>query len=128
MTPRFPAPQQNVVGRSVADLKNVIRGEIGAYVNLGFKRLSDDGSEALYEVSLMRGQAEYIASKEKTRLQQMLDEFRKRLQHSEVELEALRGALVRSERQTAKDKEEIERLTRKIDQMTTQVRRLCRAA
>lgn len=75
-----------------------------------------------YEVSLMRGQAEYIASKEKTRLQQMLDEFRKRLQHSEVELEALRGALVRSEKQTNKDKGEIERLTRMIDEMTTQVK------
>lgn len=51
----------------------------------------------------------------------MLDQFRKQVQHSEVELEALRGALVRCESQTLKDKEEIERLTRAIDQMTIQV-------
>ncbi len=70
-------------------------------------------------------QAEYIANKEKQRLQQMLDQFRKQVQHSEVELEALRGALVRCEGQTVKDKDEIERLTRAIDQMTIQVSNTC---
>jgi hypothetical protein len=39
--------QQNVERRSIPDIKNIIRGEIGAYVNLGFKRISDDGSETM---------------------------------------------------------------------------------
>lgn len=69
-------------------------------------------------------QAEYIVSKEKQRLHQMLEQFRKQLQHSEVELEALRGALVRSESQTVKDRDEIQRLSRMIDQTTQQVRLL----
>lgn len=44
------------MAKTVPDIKTIITGEIGTYVNMGFRRIGEDSSESFYEVSLMRGQ------------------------------------------------------------------------
>jgi hypothetical protein len=101
----------SVAGKSVPELKQLMRGEIGSYVNMKLRRGKQDGSLMHYDVSLMRGQAEAFLVREKQRLQALLENDRKQLNHAQVENEALYGAMQRMQMQSAKDQQEIERLT-----------------
>jgi len=74
----------NVAGKSIAELKQLMRGEIGSYVNMKLRRGKQDGSSMHYDVSLMRGQAEAFLSREMQRLQSLLDKDRQQLNHAQV--------------------------------------------
>lgn len=74
----------NVAGKSIAELKQLMRGEIGSYVNMKLRRGEQDGSSMHYDVSLMRGQAEAFLSREMQRLQSLLDKDRQQLNHAQV--------------------------------------------
>lgn len=78
-----------VAGKSVPELKQLMRGEIGTYVNIKLRRGKDDGSQMHYDVSLMRGQAEAFLMREKQRLQALLDNDRKQLNHAQVSAHVL---------------------------------------
>ena len=106
----------NLAGKSVAELKQLMRGEIGSYDNLKLRRGKKDGSSMHYDVSLMRGQAEAFLMREKQRLQGLLESDRKQLNHAQVENEALHGAMQRMQMQSAKDQQEIARLSEDLAQ------------
>lgn len=74
----------SVAGKTIAELKQLMRGEMGTYVTLKLRRGKNDGSTMQYEVSLMRGQAEAFLVREKQRLQALLDNDRKQLNHAQV--------------------------------------------
>jgi len=114
----------NVAGKSIAELKQLMRGEIGSYVNMKLRRGKQDGSSMHYDVSLMRGQAEAFLSREMQRLQSLLDKDRQQLNHAQVENEALNGALQRLQFQSSNDQEEIERLSGDLSQGRTRVAEL----
>ena len=69
----------SVEGKSVAELKKMMMGEIGTYVNLQLRR-----GPMQYEVSLMRGQAEAFLIREKQRLQALIENDHKQLNHAQV--------------------------------------------
>ncbi len=53
---------QPVPKRSLADLRGRILGEIGTFVNFGFERRDGmDGQLYSYDISLMRGNADFFA-------------------------------------------------------------------
>jgi len=106
----------SVAGKSVAELKQLMRGEIGSYVNMKLRRGKNDGSQMHYDVSLMRGQAEAFLMREKQRLHALLENDRKQLNHAQVENEALHGEMQRMQMQSAKDQQEIERLATDLAQ------------
>lgn len=70
------------------------------------------------EVSLMRGQAEHVAMTEKKRLQGMIDDLREKQFQLEQQRQALLNAKAKAEQMSTKDKQEIDDLTRRIDDLT----------
>ena len=74
--------QMPVQGRSVTELKSILRGELGSYVSLTMLRDVDNHDQ--YEVSLMRGQAQAMTLKEKQRLAELRAQLAKQLQHAQV--------------------------------------------
>ncbi|KAJ1484324.1 hypothetical protein T484DRAFT_1797408 [Baffinella frigidus] len=106
--------QMPMQGRSLTELKSVLRGELGSYVSLTMLRDSDN-EPMQYEVSLMRGQAQAMTLKEKQRLASMREQLAKQLQHAQVELDALNAAMLRSQNADHKDRDEIERIKVQID-------------
>lgn len=74
------------------------------------------------EVSLMRGQAEHVAMTEKKRLQGMIDDLREKQFQLEQQRQALLNAKAKAEQMSTKDKQEIDDLTRRIDDLTLLIR------
>ena len=125
----------SVVGKSLAEVKNLMRGELGTYVNLKLRRGEHASSGIQYEASLMRGQAEAFLLREKQRLQALLENDRKQLDFAQVivqftfapckscfgmltvdfvwqvENEALYKTLHRIQTQSQQDQKEMERLS-----------------
>uniref|UniRef100_A0A6U6BJF7 PDZ domain-containing protein n=1 Tax=Guillardia theta TaxID=55529 RepID=A0A6U6BJF7_GUITH len=113
-----------VHGKPLSEIKHIMLGEVGTYVNLLFRRTNPDGSIVQYDVSLMRGQTESFLLKEKQRLQSLLDSDRKQMQHAEIEIEALRGALYRADMHKNQDFDEKQHLTMAIKEKSLKIEEL----
>ena len=74
----------SVMGKTIAELNLLLRGEIGSYVNIRLRRSKNDGTVMSYDVSLMRGQAEAFLMRERQRLQAQLENDRKQLNFAQV--------------------------------------------
>jgi tropomyosin-2 len=75
--------KQPVHGVLLRNLKDLLKGDLGSYVTLTMER-DYDGSMTQYDVSLMRGQAEFTMRKENQRLVEMRQQLAKQLQHAQV--------------------------------------------
>lgn len=113
-----------VHGKPLSEIKHIMLGEVGTYVNLLFRRTNPDGAIVQYDVSLMRGQTESFLLKEKQRLQSLLDSDRKQMQHAEIEIEALRGALYRADMHKNQDFDEKQHLTMAIKEKSLKIEEL----
>ncbi len=53
---------QPLTDRSLADLRSLVLGEIGTFITFGFERRDGiDGQLYTYDISLMRGNADFFA-------------------------------------------------------------------
>jgi hypothetical protein len=81
---------KDVQGMPAPELRNVLRGEVGKAVLLTFMRVDgENGGTSSYEVNLIRGHAEKNMLDEKTRMQQEIEESRKRSSYLKVEEQTL---------------------------------------
>eukprot|EP00285_Hemiselmis_virescens_P012972 CAMPEP_0173406500 /NCGR_PEP_ID=MMETSP1356-20130122/64739_1 /TAXON_ID=77927 ORGANISM="Hemiselmis virescens, Strain PCC157" /NCGR_SAMPLE_ID=MMETSP1356 /ASSEMBLY_ACC=CAM_ASM_000847 /LENGTH=817 /DNA_ID=CAMNT_0014367507 /DNA_START=58 /DNA_END=2511 /DNA_ORIENTATION=- len=102
---------QSVANMSMDQLRAMVVGEVGTFVSMAFERPDEDDEVSSYEVSLMRGNAEYFAQlKAKNTMQEEVERLRRHLGLSEEELEKLRKALRMAEGQGGRDKEALDRL------------------
>lgn len=74
----------SVMGKTIAELNLLLRGEIGSNVNMRLRRSKNDGTVMSYDVSLMRGQAEAFLMRERQRLHAQLENDRKQLNFAQV--------------------------------------------
>eukprot|EP00295_Goniomonas_pacifica_P029697 CAMPEP_0175950716 /NCGR_PEP_ID=MMETSP0108-20121206/29783_1 /TAXON_ID=195067 ORGANISM="Goniomonas pacifica, Strain CCMP1869" /NCGR_SAMPLE_ID=MMETSP0108 /ASSEMBLY_ACC=CAM_ASM_000204 /LENGTH=704 /DNA_ID=CAMNT_0017276863 /DNA_START=1 /DNA_END=2115 /DNA_ORIENTATION=+ len=106
---------RNCVGQSLDTLRQLIRGEVGTYVDLGFQREDVYGQDNQYEVSLMRGSAEYMAWMERKELEDQLAKLQKELRDLEQEVDRLRRQLRELEQEQEAVQQEIARLRPQIE-------------
>lgn len=88
---------QSVEGKvchNMKELRSHILGEVGTFLSLVFGREGPDGQMSTFEVSLMRGNAEYFGQlQHKLRMQEEVEQLRQSLVRAEQELGSLRQAL-----------------------------------
>jgi len=103
---------QGVETMTMDQLRAMVVGEVGTFVSMAFERPDEASDEvSSYEVSLIRGNAEYFAQlKAKNTMQEEVERLRRQLGLSEEELERLRKALRMAEGQGGRDKEALDRL------------------
>ena len=108
---------------TMGDLRGHILGEVGTFVALTFVREGPNGSESNFEVSLMRGNAEYFGQlQQKARMQDEVERLRQALVRAEQELETLRGALRNAEERSEEDKQALARLQSLLQSAEEQLR------
>ena len=104
-----------VSGSELNKMRNLILGEIGTFVTLQFLRRTPDGEELEYTISLIRGHQQYFEQlKQKSRMQEEVDQMRQTMRAVDVEREGLRKQLEELEGQSGNDQREIDELRRQL--------------
>ncbi len=113
---------QSVQGASLSDLRNLILGAPGTFVELSFQR-ADGAGERTFSVRLMRGTPEFFAQmKVKTLMVDEMERLRQALAIAQEELHRLRAALQEGEAQSERDRGELESLRTTLDTADAQLK------
>ena len=102
-------------GSELAKMRTLILGEIGTFVAMQFLRRMPDGQEFEYTIALIRGHNQYFEQlKQKSRLQEEVDQVRQTMRAVDDERESLRRQVADFEGMAGRDRGEVDELRRQL--------------